>query len=169
MEAQKRTRRVNRDRSERGEQSPRGAKQFVIPTTAAQYDEIWTDSQRMRLREVALSKPVTQTWPAAVPAMLGKLRNKTNEDAIADNHPDCHRTSNLVDRLMNRLYRLMYAGRGQAWPPMPFGTPPATLGFAVELPPYRSARRHFPRTSMPRSRTTILTTRDRLSRANEHD
>ena len=27
-------------------------------------------------------------------------------------HPGCHRTSNLVDRLMNRLTRYLYAGRG---------------------------------------------------------
>ena len=31
---------------------------------------------------------------------------------MAYDHPGCHRTSNAVDRPMNRLCRLMYAGRG---------------------------------------------------------
>ena len=54
----------------------------------------------------------TQTWPAPVRDMLAKLRDKTDDYAVAYDHPGCHRTSNLVDRLMNRLTRLMYAGRG---------------------------------------------------------
>ena len=54
----------------------------------------------------------TQTWPAPVGDMLAKLRAKADDYAMAYEHPDCHRTSNLVDRLMNRLTRLMYAGRG---------------------------------------------------------
>ena len=54
----------------------------------------------------------TQTWPAPVRDMLAKLRDKTDAYAVAYEHPGCHRTSNLVDRLMNRLTRLMYAGRG---------------------------------------------------------
>ena len=53
-----------------------------------------------------------QTWPAPVREMLQKLWNKTDDYATAYEHPNCHRTSNLVDRLMNRLCRLMYAGRG---------------------------------------------------------
>jgi hypothetical protein len=31
---------------------------------------------------------------------------------VAYDHPGCRRTSNAVDRPMNRLCRLMYAGRG---------------------------------------------------------
>jgi len=54
----------------------------------------------------------TQTWTGAVPAMLGKLANNTAAYAVAYEHPDCHRTSNAVDRPMNRLRRLLYAGRG---------------------------------------------------------
>ena len=53
-----------------------------------------------------------QTWTAPVREMLGKLRNKTDDYVVAYDHPNCHRTSNLVDRLMNRMCRLMYAGRG---------------------------------------------------------
>ena len=54
----------------------------------------------------------TRTWPAPVREMLEKLRAKTDSYAVAYDHPGCHRTSNAVDRPMNRLCRLMYAGRG---------------------------------------------------------
>jgi hypothetical protein len=53
-----------------------------------------------------------QTLPAAVREMVAKLGKKTEAYAVAYNHPRCRRTSNEVDRLMNRLYRLLYAGRG---------------------------------------------------------
>lgn len=43
---------------------------------------------------------------------MEKLRAKTESYAVAYDHPGCHRTSNAVDRPMNRLCRLMYAGRG---------------------------------------------------------
>jgi hypothetical protein len=54
----------------------------------------------------------TQAWTAPVREMLEKLVNKTEAYAVAYDHPGCHRTSNSVDRPMNRLCRLMYAGRG---------------------------------------------------------
>jgi hypothetical protein len=54
----------------------------------------------------------TRTWPAPVGEMLGKLWARTNSYAAAYDHPGCHRTSNAVDRPMNRLCRLIYAGRG---------------------------------------------------------
>ena len=44
--------------------------------------------------------------------MVTKLWNKTESYVVAYAHPGCHRTSNAVDRPMNRLCRLMYAGRG---------------------------------------------------------
>ena len=53
-----------------------------------------------------------RTWTAPVREMLEKLANKTESYAAAYAHPGCHRTSNAVDRPMNRLCRLMYAGRG---------------------------------------------------------
>ena len=53
-----------------------------------------------------------QTWTAPVREMLGKLWNKRDAYATAYDHPGCHRTSNAVDRPMNRLCRLTYAGRG---------------------------------------------------------
>ena len=53
-----------------------------------------------------------QTWTAPVREALTKLWNKTESYVVAYAHPGCHRTSNAVDRPMNRLCRLMYAGRG---------------------------------------------------------
>ena len=44
--------------------------------------------------------------------MLTKLWNKTESYVEAYTHPGCHRTSNVVDRPINRLCRVMYAGRG---------------------------------------------------------
>jgi hypothetical protein len=52
------------------------------------------------------------TWPKAVQEMVTKLWNRESEYVLAYSHPDCHRTSNMVDRLMNRLTRFLYAGRG---------------------------------------------------------
>lgn len=53
-----------------------------------------------------------RTWTGPTREMLAKLWNKTDAYAAAYDHPGCHRTSNAVDRPMNRLCRLMYAGRG---------------------------------------------------------
>jgi hypothetical protein len=53
-----------------------------------------------------------QTFPTAVHEMLAKLWKRTEAYATAYDHPGCHRTSNAVDRPMNRLRRLVYAGRG---------------------------------------------------------
>lgn len=53
-----------------------------------------------------------RAWAAATREMLAKLGNKTEACAAAYDHPGCHRASNAVDRPMNRLRRLMYAGRG---------------------------------------------------------
>jgi hypothetical protein len=52
------------------------------------------------------------TWPKAVLEMLEKLWNREAEYAASYAHPGCHRTSNAVDRPMNRLTRFLYAGRG---------------------------------------------------------
>jgi hypothetical protein len=53
-----------------------------------------------------------RSWPAAVRETVAKLWQRAAEYALAYAHPGCHRTSNHVDRLMNRLTRLLYAGRG---------------------------------------------------------
>ena len=54
----------------------------------------------------------TRTWTTSVGSMLAKLWAKTESYVVAYDHPGCHRTSNAVDRPMNRLCRLMYASRG---------------------------------------------------------
>jgi hypothetical protein len=54
----------------------------------------------------------TPVWTAPVCEMVGKLWSKTESYTAAYEPPGCHRTSNAVDRPMNRLCRLMYAGRG---------------------------------------------------------
>lgn len=53
-----------------------------------------------------------RSWPKAVLEMVTKLWNRESEYVVSYSHPDCHRTSNLADRLMNRLTRFLYAGRG---------------------------------------------------------
>lgn len=52
------------------------------------------------------------SWPTAVRDLVAKLWQRGAEYEVAYAHPGCHRTSSLVDRLMNRLTRLLYAGRG---------------------------------------------------------
>lgn len=54
----------------------------------------------------------SQELPDIVKTMVNKLIRRTDEYAKAYEKPGCHRTSNMVDRLMNRLYRVLYAGRG---------------------------------------------------------
>jgi hypothetical protein len=54
----------------------------------------------------------SQTWNKAVCEMVEKLWKRTEEYVVAYDHPGCRRTSNAVDRPMNRLCRLAYAGRG---------------------------------------------------------
>ena len=66
MDAQGRTRQVNRDRSERGEQSARGAKQIVIPMTRTQYDELWTDARQVRATVDRLLAESPELFPAGM-------------------------------------------------------------------------------------------------------
>jgi hypothetical protein len=51
-------------------------------------------------------------WPKPVLDVLEKLWIRESDYVESYSHPGCHRTSNLCDRLMNRLTRLLYAGRG---------------------------------------------------------
>jgi len=51
-------------------------------------------------------------WTQPVREAVAKLWARTDQYAVAYDHPGCRRTSNAVDRPMNRLCRLMYAGRG---------------------------------------------------------
>ena len=87
----------------------------------------------------------TQTWTASVREMLTKLSNKTESYVVAYDRPGCHRTSNAVDRPMNRLCRLL-TNRActaiKARPSYGWG-----LGLAAELSPL-----------MPRGETILAPT-----------
>lgn len=53
-----------------------------------------------------------QAWTAIVEEMTSKLWKRAAQYRLAYKHPDCYRTSNQVDRPMNRMRRILYAGRG---------------------------------------------------------
>jgi hypothetical protein len=53
-----------------------------------------------------------QTWKAYVVEMTSKLWKRTEEYSVAYDQPGCYRTSNQVDRPMNRIKRILYSGRG---------------------------------------------------------
>jgi hypothetical protein len=54
----------------------------------------------------------SQTCTKSVFEMAEKLWKRTEDYVVAYDYPGCRRTSNAVDQPMNRLCRLMYAGRG---------------------------------------------------------
>ena len=89
--------------------------------------------------------------------MLTKLWNKTEFYVVAYFHQGCHRTSNAVDRAMNRLCRLMYeTGTStviKARPSYGWG-----LGLAVELSPLRPSEQPtpHPRQSRPSTQRQTL-------------
>ena len=87
----------------------------------------------------------TQTWTAPVCAMLTKLWNKTESYVVAYAHPGCHRTSNAVDRPMNRLCRLMYASRGMHGHQS--SSEPRLRGWGLLM----NFRPHAPRSNRPRT------------------
>lgn len=52
------------------------------------------------------------SWSQTVMDAVEKLCQRVDLYALSYDYPHCHRTSNLVERLMNRLTRYLYAGRG---------------------------------------------------------
>ena len=54
----------------------------------------------------------SQEWSGSVRQMASKRWQRTDESAKADEYPGCRRTSTAGDRPRNRVYRLVYAGRG---------------------------------------------------------
>jgi hypothetical protein len=92
-----------RDRCRKAHELHRWVWDIYRAATAAEFRRLMGEFQR---------RCATQTWTAPVREMLTKLVNKTEAYVVAYDHPGCHRTSNAVDRPMNRLCRLMYAGRG---------------------------------------------------------
>jgi len=65
--------------------------------------------RRMKAFRVWFEK---RTWSASVSEMTAKLWKRASQYRVAYQHENCYRTSNQVDRLMNRMTRLLYAGRG---------------------------------------------------------
>ena len=59
-------------------------------------------------REWVEQTPMT----AAVREVMRKFWQRGDDYVQAYEHPGCHRTSNMVGRLMNRLYRTLYDHRG---------------------------------------------------------
>lgn len=53
-----------------------------------------------------------QSWSVSVQSMTAKIWKRAKQYRQAYQHEGCYRTSNQVDRLMNRLTRNMYAARG---------------------------------------------------------
>ena len=51
-------------------------------------------------------------WSKSVSEMTAKLWKRADQYRQSFKHAGCYRTSNQVDRLMNRMTRLMYSGRG---------------------------------------------------------
>lgn len=78
------------------------------------WEVYWADTtEEFSSRMTALSAWCQQgNWSKPILDMVTKLVNRKREYSVAYLHPGCHRTSNMVDRLMNRLKRVLYAGRG---------------------------------------------------------
>ena len=53
-----------------------------------------------------------KTWKNNVAEMTSKLWKRKEQYAAAYDQPGCYRTSNQVDRPMNRIRRVLYSGRG---------------------------------------------------------
>ena len=53
-----------------------------------------------------------QEWSKPVKEMTAKLFKRSDQYRESPNPPGCYRTSDQVDRLMNRMTRLMYSGSG---------------------------------------------------------
>lgn len=70
--------------------------------------------EEFRRRMVAFRQWVDATDSLSLPIRTAMLKfcERTEEYARAYAHPGCRRTSNMVDRLMNRIYRKLYAQRG---------------------------------------------------------
>ena len=92
-----------RDRCRKNHELHRRVWEIFRAVTAAEF------RQRMAAWCVWLKD---QIFSSPVREVVEKLSGHQDEYARAYEYDGCHRTSNMVDRLMNRLYRLLYAGRG---------------------------------------------------------
>src|SRR4051812_30647735 len=64
MDAQPKTRPLNRERKSPTPQAPRGAKQIVIPMTRAQYDDLWLQTDRLRAFLAGWAEVAPELFPA---------------------------------------------------------------------------------------------------------
>src|SRR3954469_13092507 len=64
MDAQPKTRPLNRERKSPTPQAPRGAKQIVIPMTRTQYDDLWLQSDRLRAFLAEWVEAAPELFPA---------------------------------------------------------------------------------------------------------
>lgn len=115
MDAQQRTRSCTRQPRSRGQTTPHGSKQICIPMTPEAHLGGVPRQHGGRVSNANGGLPcLVRPWFVAGSGaeMVAKLCQRESEYAVAYAHPGCHRTSNLVDRLMNRLTRLLYSGRG---------------------------------------------------------
>ena len=92
-----------RDRSRQDHELHRRAWDVYRAATAAEFRRLMGQLQQWC---------GTRTWKTGMGPTLAKLGKKTEDYVAASDHPGCRRTSNMVDRPMNRLCRLLYAGRG---------------------------------------------------------
>jgi hypothetical protein len=83
------------------------------------HERVWNVYRAQTAREFRAKMAAFRSWverdrtiPAAVRDAMKKLWQRTDEYAKSYLHPGCRRTSNMVDRLMNGLYRKLYAQRG---------------------------------------------------------
>ncbi len=79
--------------------------------------QVWEVYHATTAKEFTQRMESLKTWvdqrefPATVLTYVNKLTALTERYAEAYEHPGCHRTSNLVDRLMNLLDRMVHSGR----------------------------------------------------------
>jgi hypothetical protein len=84
----------------------------------AWHERVWdvyraATSDEFHTRMATFRKWVEKTpMSDAVREVMTKFWKRSDEYAQAYDHPGCCRTSNLVDRLMNRMYRQLYDHRG---------------------------------------------------------
>ena len=74
MDAQPKTRQVDRERSGPTPQPPRGAKQIVIPMTRPQYDDLWHHPDRVRAFLAGWAEVGTRVVPGGLRPGLSPAR-----------------------------------------------------------------------------------------------
>lgn len=83
------------------------------------HQRVWDVYRAKTAEEFRLRMEIFRQWIDATPTLAPAVRTamlkfcqRREEYAKAYDHPGCRRTSNMVDRLMNRVRRKMYSQRG---------------------------------------------------------